>query len=135
MNPDYYKPEPEEFHPGFEYERIMNVVLPDARWGFEVKKFQFTTEIFTSNAMRFNFFEDLKYDKIRVKLLNDEDIQELGWSVNYHSYGRNYVKEDYTLSYTYDRLRIEIVGVEGRVFLGIIKNKSELIRLMKQLNI
>lgn len=136
MEPGYYIPEPEEFHIGFEFERQQIVPEYDNQWRMKVKKLVFTKEYFTSNAIRYNFFEDLKEGKIRVKSLDQEDIESLGWKVNYHSYGRNYLKGDFSLGYTYDKLRMEISHEkEGRFFLGEIKNKSELTVIMKQLGI
>jgi len=147
-NDKYYTPEIEEFHVGFEYE-YRGVLAGD--WE------NITTEQEDFSIM-FDDFEhemDGKFNELyRVKKLDQEDIESLGWK-RQTQYAESYVifenkdsvdnKTDWMISYdkTDNRAVIEQVrwspsgmGWKKReVFVGTIKNKSELRRLMKQLGI
>ena len=141
----YYTPSIEEFHVGFEYERMNG-----DRW----EKSEITETDFS--AMLSGIDEENEYDEIylgirsvRVKYLDKEDIEELGWKdiedrgmsenygymftkpIQYLSGGNAYYKLRYWT--TNNRLRIENLG--GCMFDGTIKNKSELKRLLIQLDI
>jgi hypothetical protein len=123
MKDKYYTPEIEEFHIGFEYE---------VDWGpFKWKKAIYQ-DYMTADSM---------CDDVRVKYLDKEDIESLGFIED----------PDFTYLHTFKRVRNNISiytrnwGVfsivnEDRmknniVFTGTIKNKSELKKLMKQLGI
>jgi len=87
------------------------------------------------------------YDEVRVKHLDKEDIESLGWRNNGIVTFKKYTDKGlYRLSMIHDKVKITMSSeVEGNryfmkpiqdcIFLGIIKNKSELRNLMKQLNI
>lgn len=132
----YYTPTIEEFHVGFEYE----------------EKFQ------TKNEWRKTILEDVDDFKRmevnvndndrRVKYLDREDIESLGFEVTndvngglHPSYDR-FFKEgksmDYIALYNYadQWLTIHSDGEPNDIrFYGIIKNKSELKRILKQIGI
>ena len=146
----YYTPEIEEFHVGFEYE-----------WKGRVdwKK----TAVDDDDGDIQNPFDNFNYgiqtQTIRVKHLDRSDIESLGWEYN-HKMAReehNYEPIDcweisidttenkekyYTLFIYKEKLYVEhheyqnsVGRTEEGLFKGTIKNKSELKRLLKQLEI
>jgi len=139
----YYTPEIEEFHVGFEYEVQAN----DDSTEFE----KLTIE---KNKRDFEFLNryalnNIDYD-VRVKYLDKEDIESLGFvetSNNWFTidapgklgYWTQVVIDFRWMHRTEPYKDISILGKRGEendvIFRGIIKNKSELKRLLKQLNI
>lgn len=131
MRAKYYTPIIEEFHVGFEYEYQQY----DNKWIFQ---------IFNRSNLD-NEFDS--YCKFRVKYLDKEDIESLGFkykqgdetsyiksNISIHIYDKNKwnTKENMINIFKKDKLRA--VG-KTLLFSGIIKNKSELKKLLKQLNI
>ena len=133
----YYIPTIEEFHVGFNYEIWEKKLVYDKVWKFRVNKYIFNEKQVTQTFFNYNFTEDLREDKIRVKLLDKEDIESLGWDTDDN--GQCYNKTSgFTLYGLYpweDTNEYKITIEMNTVFLGIIKNKSELIKLLKQLKI
>lgn len=125
----YYTPSIEEFHVGFEYE-IKSIEMND----WEKVQFLFTEdhEAFISG----------KFYKTRVKYLDQEDIKSLGWQKKedkpYKIEKEKYyylmvsVVPTYYIITMHNKKRM---NADMILFSGTIKNKSELKRLMKQLNI
>lgn len=126
MRDKYYTPSIEEFHVGFEYEESYD-----------------KGKTWNKNRIEYFYeFEELKstldYDLTRVKYLDKEDIESLGFIYNHPD---QYFKEDlvllidddYFIQLFLDRKR----NLSSNVYLfqGTIKNKSELIKLLKQLGI
>lgn len=129
----YYTPEIEEFHVGFEYEaRIPNMK-------------SFSKEVFYLNEAHQELVNRVKLHEkdVRVKYLDKEDIESLGWV--YHKpwireseglifisnmYGLTWFKKTNTFS-IWERMQSDCEG--ETYFQGIIKNKSELVKLLKQL--
>jgi hypothetical protein len=128
----YYTPTIEEFYVGFEYERI----VPGMEYGktiydgfYSIRAYDWDTSI----------EEDIKDGEIRVKYLDKEDIESLGF-ITYDD--TTFDKGDLQIRFNcllrkkgqglglviYDRY-------SGIIFTGYIKNKSELIKLFKQLDI
>lgn len=139
--PGYYTPEPSEFHEGFEYEKIESIVYKNNRWGFPVKSQVFTKKHWTNKGTNYNFFEDIKEGRIRVKKLNKDDIESLGFiEVSkdwYHEHAKSIgTNNGYQISASSIEDMYEIsFGVHEHskiLFKGIIKNKSELIKILKQ---
>ena len=142
MKDKYYTPEIEEFHVGFECEIqsswgmqkgiYPSILREDTLTGFQLQKIGET--------------ETLKkvISGIRVKYLDKKDIESLGFSYYKTHPGMEQMefdKGEYELTYDPNFkgkqwLRINLEG-EGDVtlFSGSIKNKSELKKLLKQLNI
>jgi len=138
----YYTPEIDEFHVGFECEIqsswgmqkgiYPSILREDTLTGFQLQKIGET--------------ETLKkvISGIRVKYLDKKDIESLGFSYYKTHPGMEQMefdKGEYELTYDPNFkgkqwLRINLEG-EGDVtlFSGSIKNKSELKKLLKQLNI
>jgi hypothetical protein len=114
----YYTPEIEEFHVGFEYE-----------YNYE----EGITRVLGTN-------DTVDTEEVRVKYLDKEDIESLGFKLdNVHNEVKfNYLMFPYRLEHTPHNNRLDIYkwGDECDMIGYInIKNKSELKRLLKQLNI
>ena len=131
MENKYYTPSIEEFHEGFSHEYKGPL---DTKWH---------KEDFKLKGPNPNFSWFLTEGHFRVKYLDREDIESLGWEYMKTHAGLN---EDYFelsgdiyyMDFDYDNnfCRIAMEG-EGDVtrFSGTIKNKSELKKLLKQLGI
>lgn len=144
----YYTPILEEFYVDFPFEFIWS---PSNEW----EKATFGEEIYwTIDTIK----EELDSKKIRVKYLDEQDIKELGWELTstngmvvwFHGKEEWFGKEipgsplykywNYTLTFDskYSSIKIECRTSNGDTdtfFEGIIKNKSELKKLMNQLGI
>lgn len=126
----YYKPEIEEFHVGFEYERF----VPKANATEE--------ECWDKLSMSVNYLsldeidDEIIEKEIRVKYLDKEDIESLGWKLN----SDLYIKDGLTLQLHKDLITIKYYDDfnnewRTKVEQITIKNKSELVKLLKQLGI
>lgn len=136
----YYTPTIEEFHVGFQFD--INDTIRDGtgrkEWSFNVK----------TSAVLINYIKwvlDKNPEDIKVKYLDREDIESLGWEFEKIHAGledisfsigeyEDILYMDYNPIKKY--MRIAWLG-EGDItrFSGYIKNKSELKKLMQQLNI
>lgn len=130
----YYTPTIEEFHIGFECEVLGLIGAKE-----DQRLFSQPTIISQKELLLINRLE------IRVKYLDQSDIESLGWIVK----GENhFIKGDWILLKYDDGLIIYLDYYAGKLqhswmyedsvktlFEGTIKNKSELIKLMQQLNI
>ena len=123
----YYQPEIEEFCFGFEYEAKDPIAK---EWvEFEVN-LEFSSLWFASA------------NKTRVKLLDREDLESLGWGYDKTYPGLNedmFTTEEQILDYDYDSKYCRIYWREnnGDVtrFSGTIKNKSELKKVLKMIGV
>lgn len=134
MENKYYTPSLEELHIGF----ICELGGYSDNWEQIVIKS-------THYPLIFDYFDTLRpLKQIRVKYLNQSDIESLGWDFNSEHLGP-YLKFKFTNSFRYlyfyaqdNKIIIDNGGwFEDNVqyFQGNIKNKSELIKLMKQIGI
>lgn len=121
----YYTPELSEFHIGFKYEWLNE----NSDWVVEE----------TPKEISIDGFDEQTYG-LRVKYLDSLDIESLGFvyiKVDSYKYPTFY-KSGFGLKLMEDNL-IEIVNITmngfPRYFEGKCLNKSELIKLCKQLNI
>ena len=116
----YYTPKIEEFHVGFEFEKEWE----DGSWSKEILEVDELKDI-----------EEEMLPITRVKYLDKEDIESLGFSIfeNKTRY-KKYKKNNYILGH-YGVKTVIIWDVAGELFDGEIKNKSELKKLLKQLKI
>lgn len=125
----YYTPTIEEFHIGFEYE----FKHPD----YEVWNKYTTPEFQMEREDCIPFVGNL--NNFRVKYLDQEDIESLGWVYNEeydcYFYQTSPTIKAWKLYVINEQLDIEILCFGECTFSGTIKNKSELKRLMKQLGI
>lgn len=125
----YYTPEIEEFYVGFEFE-----------W---LNRNTFEKHIFMCQSQfTFDDFPELAKQS-RVKYLDQEDIESLGWKEEIDSPDGRFsiLKDDiwyYLIQYGHNQkyeIRCMNPSYKYGSFLGTIKNKSELHKLMKQLGI
>ena len=116
MEDRYYVPKLNEFHMDFEYEYLDNDIWYKAK----------PTEI---SAKDF----DLQTYGLRVKYLDKEDIESLGFIDSIEFFTRNDIR---CQLYLLPDNKVDIYNHEGdNMFTGIIKNKSELKKLLAQLEI
>ena len=151
----YYTPTIEELHDGFEIE-LNGKGVEGLNWFKRiVQPDEIVLYAMYIDPRRMSWF-DVKMGivpkpehNIRVKYLDKEDIESLGWEYvedrgMSENYGYSFLKEVsflsggnayYKLRYwtPNNRLRIEVIG--SPTFDGTIKNKSELKVLLKQLGI
>lgn len=139
MENKYYTPEISEFHVGFECERFV-----DGDWQKIVMSVNFLSLE--------DIDEEISLNEIRVKYLDREDIENCGWSFEQQYGGTqklNFNKDmggtdmlgissdlflDYNLENNHTLISYYGDG-DVTIFTGTIKNKSELIRIMKQTGI
>lgn len=149
MENKYYTPSIEEFYTGFEYERTVRVpyedsdeikLSPQGSWS----KCSFPDFLNNHKYNLQSIINALQLDCIRVKYLDREDIESLGFK--YEGVFRDggtlgFVDRIYRLHfYRENRLitrpyTISIKDNNSQLFFGDIKNKSELKILLKQLGI
>jgi hypothetical protein len=141
MEDKYYIPSIEEFYVGFEYEGLVDYNVNDTTW---VSK-TCNNFMWHSNELWKLLMKNI--NSFRVKYLDREDIESLGWIFledrGMSEYNGNvFIKNDiifqqanYELRYWYNVRRLKIERINGIIFDGIIKNKSELKVLLKQLDI
>ncbi len=136
MESKYYTPTIEEFHVGFEYE-VYKPTENTSKRNWEKLTFYHgeVDATYNQTTMLINY---KYYEKdIKVKYLDKEDIESLGFikdSIYSHK-----LNQDYYLEYNSEEPihldTIDIKDNQNTLFSGTIKNKSELIKLLKQLNI
>ena len=94
---------------------------------------------FIENGNKNNEIYSLNLDIYKLKCLDRDDIESIGFIEVIHSYGSFYKKGNFTIEYAYDNVRIVIRKIEEQnttqLFQGIIKNKSELKVILKMLGI
>lgn len=141
MENKYYTPTIEEFHIGFEYEILsLDPITADKHWiKSEIPDYKIISQLLkTTNS-------------IRVKYLDKEDIESLGFNFDKNSTNNQwkFFKNNICLFYrpetkilgtfTVDSSKSEYMlkyVVDNKLINGLfIKNKSELKKLLKQLNI
>ena len=115
----YYTPDISEFRIGFEYEAQD---LGSSLYGIIWRKEKYQGEELRT--------DELERKELRVKQLDTEDIESLGFEKDEYS---RYVKGDYKIT-LYPLKRMCIFKGLQAIFMGFIKNKSELQVLLKQLS-
>jgi len=150
MNNKYYTPSIEEFYQGFEYERWVNSAYTPEKYSKEIFQFVDKDNIWNEDITNRLACVYSGGDSIRVKYIDKEDIESLGWIYNDISKEFNYkFKKEFNYRLWFspnnpDLFSIRIEGWysrEGKIdakfdmFLGNLKNKSELKKLMQQLHI
>lgn len=150
----YYTPSIEEFRVGFEYEVLEKGQKDNPRWftlvpvNPEDEWFKFK---YPDPFLGYRVDKLFKHRTIRVKYLDGSDIEELGFviSSDYGAATEFKLKDRWKLikvkhggvSYSKNEIRLfendSIFGesYNTRLFIGDIKNKSELKVLLQQLNI
>lgn len=143
----YYTPTPDEFHIGFEYEIFEDFdTLPERKWHKLIMGYSGTG--FGSMGYHGNCEEG----RVRVKYLDAEGMEEFCEELSKKTefkYKQGYdcmvddayvsgfiLNNHYLLLGSNHTLIIKKLNLDGEtVFFGTIKNKSELLRLIKQLEI
>jgi hypothetical protein len=136
MSNKYYTPSLEEFHVGFEFEYLSGVDSEGEDW---------STRVFDQVYENYDFpilDAGEKLDSsFRVKYLDQSDIESLGWkdgeTYGLSGYVLNYATDDsYQIYYDESNQFTQIYNWDAKIiFEGAIKNKSELKKLMDQLDI
>lgn len=117
----YYQPEIEDFMIGLEYEM----------WNYD-------TEAYQKYTMTFEDFywpvviNQIRDDKCRIKYLDAEDLESLGWQP-YDNYWVRPFGAKLELHYILFPTRLSYVEINDRAY--EIKNRSELERLMRWLKV
>ena len=123
----YYTPNLEDFHVGFEYEWKCDSIQTD--W----------TKSLCNTYMSPLKTGNIRINNYRVKYLDEQDFLDLGFiKAETDSLGYIYfTKSSYTITYYPPTIFIEIDNDESpfQKFIGTIKNKSELIKLLTQLGL
>lgn len=135
MNEKYYTPKIEEFHVGFEYEMKY---FSDSYWQKKV----IGTNIFEVNwsgqdQEEYHMESLIESNKVRVKCLDRQDIEELGW-VFIHDGGafEEFFLDGWNLSFFLKHIEItNYTKYESASFIGVIRNKSELKKVMEMVGI
>jgi len=135
----YYTPEIEEFHVGFEYE-IRDPDFQGQSDEEEWKKKVFDRSTLMDTLQHWKFFQDY-----RVKCLDEQDIKECGWKKSAEQrdlYSINWIdnpneKKNAIWMAKVNENKYQITDCRHTwhfvLFVGTIKNKSELKRIMKMI--
>ena len=163
MKEKYYRPDITEFFVGFEYESYELYFRPGDEWDqgtpmwikrtvLDLNQEQFSGENHKYKAI-YHVSINNRYEKhvdwnknIRVKYLDKEDIESLGFKFIKQHPGMeqmDFEKDEYFLDYDPDFKGKHFLRIytgnsqdeEFNFFSGFIRNKSELKRLLIQLNI
>lgn len=147
----YYTPTIEEFHVGFEYEHLTGFEKEFQPYIYDLAKacLVIERESISHNGEIVKMFIPaiqacIEEKQCRVKYLDQSDIESLEW-IKHATLENVYFKESQEQNlYGTTYLNINNFGKEllieddrtgDYLFKGTIKNKSELIKLMKQLSI
>ena len=125
MENKYYEPDVEDFCVGMIYETEQD----ELRGIWEENTINTLREL--EELCKYNSKYIGKYSNIRVKYLDKEDIESLGFKQTIED---QYYKDDFELLID-DDLFIQIIKDDGFVFQGTIKNKSEFKKLLIQTGI
>lgn len=146
MENKYYTPKIEEFHVGFDYETLFKLVDGDY---WKQDRFNY------HSPSILQLKDSIKEGLVRVKYLDKEDIESLEFEFKETNKMRNwYIKEQIYerlpggSSYTFWSMTVEhdpdmkIVKITANIdgttevfFEGLIKNKSELVRILKMIGV
>lgn len=126
---NYYVPSVEELYPGFRYEWL-----------------DVSNDVWLPKVYNESTFLALALDRVRVKYLDKQDLEDLGWEqLHKVGWGYEYKKDHFRLNvifgmnrtlvkiYTYENMSSD--SREYIFFRGNVKNKSELEKLIQMLNI
>lgn len=124
----YYTPSIEEFRVGFQFE-VNYGSIENPNWVVD--------SLYTDQQV--NVLPFMITSNIRVKYLDKEDIESLGWSCEngYYPSEMLFLKGAYYLTlYPGHEINVLITNANERPYFdGQVKNKTELITLLRQLGI
>ena len=136
----YYTPEIEEFHPGFEFESYNNL-----DWYHKKDVSGWNKIVYDKVAYMKHPIDQIKAALgrkwARVKYLDQEDMESLGFEETYDdAEGNVYYELGGIALWTAEHLRENITIIDNvterednAIFKGVVKNKSELKRILKQI--
>ena len=146
----YYTPTIEEFHIGFEFEEEFN----NPNWNKMVRPPKDNYEwvklkLDTSHSIS-RITSKLKQEKVRVKYLDIEDIESLGWKLSHEQNSQN--PKGFYFTYVFRKSGMYLDFYPNRkdkitvhngghyedyncLFTGQVKNKSELKKLLKMIGV
>lgn len=134
MKNKYYTPDITEFHSGFEYE--IRFIDEDDNFKWAWQKLSYELDGSWKNTEE-DLQEEIDCGRFRVKYLDREDIESFGFTTEDNGECYN-LQEEHVLYglYPWERDNEYKITIDSNaVFLGIIKNKSELKKLLTQLDI
>lgn len=145
MENKYYTPSIEEFHVGYEFEIKSNRADSYCRREDEN---EYTKVVFHPSDVPFAIQQDILQGNIRCKILDRQDIEELGWEYS-ETYSENdiFTKKVAIVRGEYEAILHHVEFTKWvmiylkneteshTVFAGHIRNKSQLRQLMSWLNI
>ena len=130
----YYTPKIEEFHVGFEYEAmIANENYDGNGW----MKLIYPKDPLIGEAIS----RKLNMEDLRVKYLDQEDIESLGFKYNTQGIFPGFIKGDKKLYFNTERVLIvrpdseRATAPQRIMFEGKIKNKSELKKVLQMIGV
>lgn len=150
MKDKYYTPTKEEFYIGFEYEVLQKAPEPNSPTSLH---FTFLPELtedtwfkykYPDPFLGYNLDKLFKVNDIRVKYLDKDDIEDLGFK---HLGDNNFLLRNDNCDWSRIEMQLDEKNTNIEIgncmsyedymcfFNGSIKNKSELKVLLKQLNI
>lgn len=141
MEAKYYTPTLEEFHVGFEYENLRfdpEWKLACTWYSTNIANNRLLSEVFRNYEVGYLNDIDTKEPLYRVKCLCREDIESLGWKqVGYDNFSMELKDITLMLEFNpeYNTFIYRDCLPQENYFRGTIKNRSELRKLMQQLNI
>jgi hypothetical protein len=142
----YYEPDLEEFHQGFEYERWSSSAYTPEKYIKEIFEFVDKNDIWDDDITNMLACAYNGGDTLRVKYLDKEDIESLGFTqiagdcfnLPIKEY-RGRLNDEVRILFRKSILIYLAMNSNDKdnvvLFTGIVKNKSELIKLLKQLKI
>ena len=134
MESKYYTPDISEFHVGFKYQVL------SLESDLEACVYKWNEEVFTENSNILGYIQDIKVNKIRVKYLDKDDIESLGFS---ETTTKQFIKNapgslpywtQVVIDFRWPE-DITIIGKRGEevgmLFRGAVRNISELKKVLK----
>lgn len=143
MEDKYYRPTRDEFYLGFEYQGHRSIFLPSSKEEWLNLEFGRWTDPSSED----NFKEALYNGGMRVKYLDQSDIESLGFKDDSYDKIQSYSLElagnklGYTVTIVkWDDNKYSIYhyhpdGTKSTIFFGTIKNLNELRRILRMLDI
>lgn len=159
MKSKYYTPDISEFHVGFEYEvfdskyeykveklsetklKVLSDPITTTGWfkeAYEIDSFLYVED---SSDIKSNIPSYIENDKVRVKYLDREDIESLGFEHDQSTKDGSYFYSGTLMTenqwcINLKDLIVDIYDINGKSdfrFDGFVKNKSELKRILKMI--
>jgi hypothetical protein len=139
-NNKYYTPAIEDFYVGFEYEFNYTTIPDYKQRGRTWEKVILNDSVLDIGQDSETEDENPFYNSLnrfRVKYLDSEDIESLGFK---HQKEELYYNEDRMLSLEFKDgiatiARVKKSSLSYLLFTGILKNKSELVKLLQQIDL